>query len=79
MTSCKENIDDSNFAIKTKNSISDHVAERPELSDLKAIFDRVQLGKATNASSLTAVLASRGNYTLFAPTNEAISKYLPKL
>lgn len=78
-SACKENIDDSNFAIKTKNTITDHLSERPELSDIKLVFDRVKLGKADNASSLTSVLASRGNYTLFAPTNEAIQKYLAKL
>jgi len=76
---CKEEIDDSNYAIKTEKTMSDYLAEDPNLSDIKSIFDRVTLGRAGNASSLTSVLSARGNYTVFAPDNEAVQTYLNSL
>lgn len=76
---CKEDIDESNFAIKTEKTMSDHLADDPNLSMIKQVFDRVTLGKEGNASNLTAVLAARGNYTVFAPDNAAVTKYLESL
>ncbi len=80
VSSCKESIDDGNFAIKTEQTVSDYLADAPEkFSDIKAIFDRVRLGRSDEASTLTSVLSARGNYTLFAPNNEAVSKYIKGL
>lgn len=74
--SCKEDISQDNFAIKTEQTMTDYLASNPsKYSDLKAIFDRVVLGDSA-ASSLTSVLSARGNYTLFAPNNEAIETYI---
>lgn len=80
LNSCKETIDDSNFAIKTEETITDFLTNNPDrFSEIKAIFDRVRLSDSEDASSITAVLSARGNYTLFAPNNEAIKKYLEAL
>lgn len=76
---CKEDIDDSNYAIKTEQTMTDYLAASPDLSMIKAVFDRVELGRAGNASSLTSVLSARGNYTVFAPDNEAVQAYLQSL
>ena len=76
LTSCKEEIDDSNFAIKTDQTILDYITAAPELSSIKAIFDRVRMGKTENASSISSVLSARGNYTVFAPNNDAVSRYV---
>lgn len=74
--SCKEDISQDNFAIKTEQTMTDYLASNPsKYSDLKAIFDRVVLGDSA-ASSLTSVLSARGNYTLFALNNEAIETYI---
>ena len=78
-TSCKEEIDDSNFAIKTEKTMSDYLAEDANLSAIKAIFDRVRLGNKPEASSITAALSARGNYTVFAPTNDAVYRYVQHL
>ena len=78
LTSCKEEIDDSNFAIKTDQTILDYITAAPELSSIKAIFDRVRMGKTENASSISSVLSARGNYTVFAPNNDAVSRYVHK-
>lgn len=80
LAGCKEDISTDNFAIATEETASDYFANNPEkYSSIKAIFDRVKLGNAENASSLTSVLSSRGNYTIFAPNNDAIAAYLQTL
>lgn len=77
---CTEDISTDNFAIATEETASDYFANNPEkYSSIKAIFDRVRLGNADNASSLTSVLSSRGNYTIFAPNNDAVAAYLQTL
>ena len=53
LSGCKEEIDDSNFTIKTEQTLADYMAASPNLSCIKAIFDRVKLGSGSKASSLT--------------------------
>lgn len=77
--SCKEDIDDSNYAIATEQTISDYLSGDSTLTDIKAIFDRVKLGNSSEASSLTSVLSARGNYTVFAATNDAVETYVESL
>ena len=80
LTGCKETIDESNFAIKTEETITDFLTNNPDrFSEIKAIFDRVRLSESEDASSITSVLSARGNYTLFAPNNEAIKAHLESL
>lgn len=76
MVGCKENIDDSNFAIKTEMSIADIVSSSDDLSMMKEILERVPLGNSDEASSMLSVLSTRGNYTIFLPDNSAILEYL---
>lgn len=77
--SCQETINEGNFAIAQNPTIAEHLATNPEYSSIKAVFDKVRLGDKENASVLTSVLSARGNYTIFAPTNEAVAKYLQTL
>lgn len=74
-TSCKEDIDDSAFAIKEDPTLADMLHEREDLSYITSLFERVRLSNAENASSLMAALSARGNYTVFAPTNDAVAAY----
>lgn len=77
VSSCSENIDEGNFAIKTELTATDYITENPDrFSSFKAIIDRVQLGNKEDGSSISAVLSARGNYTVFAPNNEAIAAYM---
>lgn len=79
ITSCKENISDDAYAIATKQTMSDYIADTEDLSLVKDLFDQVRLGNTTNASTLTSVLSARGNYTVFAPNNEAMQAYMDSL
>ncbi len=72
---CKEDIDDSAFAIKEDPTIADMLNSREDLSSIAALFTRVRLGNAENASSIMAALSARGNYTVFAATNDALAEY----
>ena len=79
MTSCKEDISEDSYAIKTQKTMMDYISDDPNLSDIKSLFDQVKLGKSANASTLTSVLSARGHYTVFAPNNAAVRAYVQKL
>lgn len=76
---CSETIDTSNYAVKTEQTMADFFIEDADYSDMKAIFDRVRLGRSEDASSLTSVLSARGNYTCFVANNEAVRNYVESL
>lgn len=75
LSSCKESIDESNFAIKSELTLTDYLTTTDNLSMITEIFGKVRLGN-DSASFMTAVLSARGNYTVFAPTNAAVEAYL---
>lgn len=77
--SCKEEIDESNFAIKSEQTAADFIASHDEFSMMEEVLRKVTLGDSEGASSILSVLTARGNYTLFLPTNEAVKKYLGSL
>lgn len=82
ISSCKEEIDDSNFAIKTEKTLADILDSEPSLSMARDLFKTVRLGKKSNKgdlSSVYSVLSARGNYTAFVPDNTAIENYLKTL
>ena len=76
---CKEEISADAYAIKTKKTLDDYLSERPDLSSIRAIFADAKLGVSDNASSIESVLSARGNYTVFAPNNDAVAKYVSLL
>lgn len=81
-SSCKEEVDDSNFAIKSEKTLADILDSEPSLSMARDLFKTVRLGKKSNKgelSSVYSVLSARGNYTAFVPDNTAIENYLKKL
>lgn len=77
-TSCKEDISEEAFAVKEMQTMTDYLTADPTLSEIKALFDQVKLGRSANASVLTNVLSARGNYTVFAPQNEAVDRFIQK-
>lgn len=76
-TGCTEDIDESNYAIKSEMTALDYIdANLDHLSLFKALLDRSRLGDIEGGSMLSSVLSARGNYTIFAPVDSAVSKYL---
>lgn len=76
LSSCKEDISEDAYAIKSELSMIDYISENDTLTLIKALFDEVKLGRSDNASVLTSVLSARGNYTVFAPSDAAIKAYI---
>lgn len=71
LTSCKEDIDESNLYTFTGETIEDYLANRPDkYSSFNYILQRTDLDK---------LLAGYGTYTCFAPDNEAVAAYIDSL
>ena len=79
ITGCEEEIDSSNFAIKSEQTLADIIDSNPELSLARDLFKRVRLGNKANSSSVYSVISARGNYTVFVPDNVAVEAYLKTL
>lgn len=75
LVGCSEEIDESNFAIKSEMTAADFILSNEDYSMAKEIFSKVALG-SKDGSQIINVLAARGNYTIFLPNNEAVSEYL---
>ena len=75
-TACKENISEDAYAIAKKQTIEDMVASDSTLTSIHQIFNEVKIGISDNASVVSSALSARGNYTVFAPNDSAIAKYV---
>ena len=79
LTGCTENIDDSNLYTFTGEMMVDHFENNPEqFSTYLEILGMVH-PSSRSASTMRELLDARGNYTCFAPTNDAIAYYLDSL
>lgn len=79
LNSCTENIDESDLYTFTGEMMVDHFENNPEtFSSYLTLLGQVHPSKKS-ASTMKELLAARGNYTCFAPTNEAIAIYLDSL
>ena len=71
ITSCKEDIDESNLYTFTGETIEDYLMNRSDkFSSFNYILSRIGYDK---------ILSAYGTYTCFAPTNEAVEQYLDSL
>lgn len=77
--SCSEEIDKSSRYTFTGNTITSYLEEYPETySEYSALLNIVPVSDFSD-SKVSQLLSARGNYTCFAPTNEAIHNYLAHL
>ena len=71
LTSCKEEIDESNLYTFTGETIEDYLSNRSEqFSSFNYILGRIGYDK---------ILSAYGTYTCFAPNNQAVAEYLDSL
>lgn len=71
LTSCKEDIDESNLYTFTGETIEDYLTNRSDqYSSFNYILSRIGYDK---------ILSGYGNYTCFAPNNQAVSNYIDSL
>lgn len=78
-SSCTEKIDESDLYTFTGEMMVDYFENRPEtFSSYLELLGKVHPSKRS-ASTMKELLAARGHYTCFAPTNKAIQLYLDSL
>jgi len=68
LTSCLERLDDEYLYTFTGETISDYLTNRPETYSL--------FYRALQRAEISSLLSTRGSYTCFAPTNEAVTEFL---
>lgn len=75
---CKEDIDMSNRYTFTDETITSYLSKNAEYSEYCKLLQQVKISRRS-ASTVSQLLAARGNYTCFAPNNQAIQEYLDTL
>ena len=75
-TGCDDGIDGSSRFTFTSELISTHLENNPEkFNNFTVILQKAKIGKKVSGSVLKT-LSTYGSYTCFAPTNEAVEKFL---
>ena len=75
---CKEQIDESARYVFKYQTIWGYLQKFEDYSEYRQLLEEVAVSPQS-ASTLHQLLAARGNYTVFAPTNKAIYAYLQSL
>ena len=76
---CTEEVDTTSRYVFKENTILDYLKKHPDTySQYVQLLYQVSMSPI-NQTSVAQILSARGNYTVFAPTNEAIQNYLDTL
>jgi uncharacterized surface protein with fasciclin (FAS1) repeats len=75
---CSEEIDDSARYVFKYETILSYMQKHEAYHEYTELLNKVNIGKC-QSSKVGQLLSARGNYTVFAPTNEAIHNYLQTL
>lgn len=74
-TACKENIDTSARYVFKYNTVLSYLEKHEVYSEYVDLLKKVNVSEVSD-TKVASLMAARGHYTCFAPTNEAIQKYL---
>ncbi len=77
VTSCTDNTAEENYYTFTGEMMSDYLQTHEDFSEFAAIVKRAT--NSTRGVNIMDLLSVRGQYTCFAPTNEAVAAYLQKM
>ncbi len=75
---CTDEVDMSARYVFTEQTIGDYLQKHEQYSEFYRLMGEIPLSSLTETTPRQLLLA-RGHYTVFAPTNEAIQKYLESL
>ncbi len=75
---CTEEIDESARYVFKDPIITDYLNTHEEYSEYRRLLELVPVS-SVSGTTVHQLLSARGNYTVFAPTNEAIQSYLDTL
>ncbi len=76
--SCKENIDTSARYTFTQETVASYLEKHDDYSDYYRLLGIVPISSRSE-STVLQLMSARGNYTVFAPDNDAIQNYLDSL
>lgn len=76
--SCQENIDTSDRYTFTQETVASYLEKHEIYSEYFRILGEVPISRRSK-STVQQLITSRGHYTVFAPTNDAIQDYLDSL
>lgn len=78
-TSCSDSVDESNLYVFKGEMVSSFLTNNSDrFSDYIGLAKRTKLSKKTK-STVMELLAARGNYTCFVPTNEAVQAFVDSI
>lgn len=75
---CKESIDTSSRYVFDKETITSYLQHHDEYTQYVELLGQTPIS-SVSSSTVLQLLSARGNYTVFAPTNQAIQTYLDSL
>ncbi|MBQ7180527.1 MAG: fasciclin domain-containing protein [Bacteroidaceae bacterium] len=75
LASCTESVDEGMRYVFTGNTVASYLEKHPQYSEYVKLLRLVPVSSYSE-TSVMQLLSARGNYTVFAPTNEAIEAYL---
>ena len=78
LVGCKEQVDTSSRYVFEMETIASYLLKHDDYSEYARLLDEVKISKHSE-STVMQLLSARGNYTCFAPTNQAIGQYLDSL
>ncbi|MCF0196297.1 MAG: fasciclin domain-containing protein [Bacteroidaceae bacterium] len=78
LSGCKEKIDTSARYVFTEYTVASYLETHECYSEYVKLLRKVPSSRVSS-TTVFQLLSARGNYTCFAPTNEAIAEYLNKL
>ena len=79
LCSCSEQIDTSSRYVFKYHTIASYLESKPEYSQYVELLKAVPINSQKETSTVYQLLTARGNYTVFAITNDAIDAYLQDL
>ena len=75
IVACKESVDTSSRYVFKTNTVLSYLEKHEEYAEYVDLLNRVKVG-AMSESTVAQLMSARGNYTVFAPTNDAIHNYM---
>lgn len=78
IVSCKEEVDTSSRYVFKDETIISYLEKHGQYSEYLELLGKVNVSRRSK-TTVRQLLTARGNYTVFAPTNDAIAKYLEHL
>ncbi len=75
VSSCSDKVDESNLYVFSGENATDFIKKQPQLSKYYVLLTKARSGNG-RGSTMDHLLESRGNYTCFIPTDDAVQMFL---